>query len=162
MHNGELRYVIDTCSLTQLRRVYPHDVYPFQAVWDKVGDLADRGILISIEDVYEELKVQDDEVFDWAKKYSHMFLPLDAIVQTKASQVLREHPNLIDLKKKKSSADPFIIATALLYSCTVVTEERMSDSLRVSKIPDVCKAYKIGCIKLLELLRRDNPRATQM
>lgn len=160
MSENQPRYTIDSCSLIQLRRVYAYDVFP--VVWDKLGDLADQGIVISVEDVYEELKVQDDVVFDWATQHPHMFLPLDGIIQIKASQVLDTYPNLIDLKKKKSGADPFVIAAALVYSCAVVTEEDLSRSPKLSKIPDVCKAYGIKCINLLELLRLEKVRITRL
>lgn len=156
MNNGKHKYTIDTCSITKLHREYPRDVFP--GAWDKVEDLAESGILISIEDVYIELEAQDDEVLEWANQYSKMFLPLDELVQIKALQVLKTHPALVDLKKHKSSADPFVIATALIYSCIVVTEEKPSNSPKMAKIPDVCKDHYIGCIDLLEMLRLEKVR----
>ncbi len=156
MTDGKHKYIIDTCSLIQLRRAYPLDVFP--SVWAKVGNMADAGILISIEDVYEELQIQDDEVSEWAKQHSDMFLPLDGIVQIKALQILSTHRDLVDLKKRKSGADPFVIATALVYSCILVTEEEPSRSPNKLKIPDTCKDYNIQCIQLLEMLRLENFR----
>ena len=158
MQSNKHKYTIDTCSLIELRRAYADDVFP--AIWDRIGVLADNGVLISIEDVYEELKEHDDNVFKWAKKHSNMFFPLDGLIQTQASKILSTHQNLIDLKKRKSGADPFIIGTALVYSCGVVTEETPSHNPNRSKIPDVCKAYNIKCIRLLELLRLENIRVT--
>lgn len=140
--------------MIQLRRAYDYEVFP--AVWDKVGDMADSGLLLSIEDVYEELKAQDDLVFDWAKKHSKMFLPLDKDIQSKASQILSTHPGLVDLKKRKSGADPFVIATGLVHSCAIVTEEVRSMNPARPKIPDVCKAYRLECIRLLEMLRNEH------
>jgi len=147
------KYAIDTCSLTELRRTYPKDVFP--GVWDKVGELAETGTLISIENVYEELKVQDDEVLEWADEHSEIFKPLDEQIQIETREILEEHPNLIDLKRRKSGADPFLIATAMVFSCSVVTEEKPSGGPNRSKIPDVCRANGIGCIRLLEMLRAE-------
>jgi len=121
-----------------------------------VGKLIDDGIVISIDEVYEELKVQDDEVLEWAKKHMDMFKPLDEEVQQIASQILGTHPNLIDLKKRKSGADPFLIALGKARSCSIITEEKPSGGPGKSKIPDVCTHYDIKCIKLLDLLRENS------
>jgi len=156
MPDGKRKYAIDTCSLIQLRRAYPLDVFP--SVWAKVEDMADAGTLISIEDVYEELRIQDDEVSKWAKQHPAMFLPLDGLIQARALQVLSTHRGLVDLRKRKSGADPFVIAAALVYSCIVVTEEEPSTSPNKVKIPDVCKDYSIQCLHLLEMLRLEDFR----
>jgi hypothetical protein len=150
------RYTIDTCSLTALRRVYPEDVFP--GVWTKVSELADNGDLISVEDVYEELSVFDDVVLDWAKEHSYIFAPLDAEIQLKAAEILENHSNLLDLKKRKSSADPFLVALAIVRSCIVVTEEMPSGGPDKSKIPDVCRNYGVPCVTLLDMLRAEGLR----
>ena len=150
------KYVIDTSSLTEMRRVYPTDIFP--SAWKKLTDMAEAGILISAEDVYEELSAFDDEVLKWAKSQSQIFYPLDHDVQEQAAKILASHPSLIDLKKNKSSADPFIIATAIHNGCTLVTEEKLSNSPVKVKIPDVCKDYDIDCINLVEMFRRESLR----
>lgn len=150
------RYAIDTCSLTTLRRVYPKDVFP--GVWAKISELADNGVLISVEDVYEELKVFDDDVLEWAKEHSNVFVPLDEEIQLTATDILETHTNLLDIKKRKSSADPFLVALAINHSCVVVTEERPSGGPDKSKIPDVCRDYGVSCITLLDMLRSEGLR----
>jgi hypothetical protein len=150
------KYVIDTCSLTTLRRVYPRDV--FSGAWLKLDDLASKNILVSSEMVYHELSSQDDEVTAWANEHDSIFIPLDAAVQIQAKEILRSHSSLVDLKRRKSGADPFVIALAIVMSCAVVTEERPSGGPPKVKIPDVCKAKGIECITLLEMLRREGLR----
>jgi hypothetical protein len=147
------KYTIDTCSRTTKRRVYPLDVFP--SAWAKLDTLAADGTLISTEQVLEELKAEDDEVFAWARKFRGIFLPLDDNVQVTARKVLETHSNLIDLKRRKSGADPFVVATAIGNACSVVSEEKPSGGPQRSKIPDVCGYYKIECINLLEMLRRE-------
>lgn len=147
------KYIVDTSSLTQMRRTYPKDVFP--GAWDKLDSLAESGILLSVENVHEELKSQDDIVSEWAEKFSHIFLPLDEAIQIKVRAILKSHKNLVDLKKIKSEADPFVVATAILKGCTVVTEEKPSGGPNKSKIPDVCKAYGVECIPIIEMLRRE-------
>lgn len=150
------KYVIDTCSLTAMHRVYPRDVFP--GAWDKLNDFAESGILASTEQVLEELRVQDDEAFRWASQHAGVFLPLDERIQIEARRILADHRKLVDLKKKRSAADPFVIATAMVYSCVVVTEETPSGGPEKEKIPDVCRAHGLECIQILEMFRREGLR----
>ena len=142
--------------MTALRRVYPQDVFP--GVWDKVSQLADDGVLISVEDIYEELRVQDDEVLQWAKEHSAIFVPLDDRIQLKVREILHSHIGLLDHRRRQSSADPFLIALAIVRSCTVVTEEKPSGAGQRPKIPNVCRDYGVKCITLLDMLRAEKLR----
>ena len=153
MSSNTPRYIIDTCSFTALRRVYPKDIFP--GVWTLIEKLMNDCVICSVEDVLEELKLGDDELYGWARNYQGNFLLLDETIQTKATLILSTHTNLVDLRKRKSGADPFLIAAAIVTSSTVVTEENPSGGPPRLKIPDVCKAYKIPCIAILEVLRRE-------
>jgi hypothetical protein len=139
-----------------MRRIYPRDV--FSGAWLKLDELADKNVLVSSELVYAELAVQDDEVTAWAGTHSSMFIPLDEDVQIKAKAILKVHKNLIDLRRRKSGADPFVIALAIVINCAVVTEEKPSGGPPKIKIPDVCKINSIECITLLDMLRREGLR----
>ncbi len=123
-----------------------------------LSNLVEEGLMISVEDVLEELAMFDDEILRWAKENGHIFLPLSENIQARAVQILTSHPGLLDLKKNKSSADPFVIATAIEHSCTVVTEEKSLNSPTRHKIPDVCSAYRVDCIPILEMFRREGLR----
>jgi len=143
--------MIDTSSFTILRREYPRDV--FAPVWDHVGSLLNSGQILSCEDVYIELIQQDDILAKWIKEYKRVFLPLDEDTQEVAKDILRKFPTLVDLKKKKSSADVFLIASAIREGCTVVSEENKSGGPQKVKIPDVCREMNVRCIRLLDLIR---------
>lgn len=147
------KYVIDTCSLTKMRHTYPEDVFP--SAWLKLTELADSGVLISAADVWEELNVFEDEISNWAKTRVDFFQPLSPNIQARATEILSSHPRLLDLKKNKSSADPFLISTAIELDCIVVTEELISNSPIRQKIPNVCNDLDIDCINLLDMLRRE-------
>lgn|SRR3990167_606884 len=150
------KYVIDTCSLTRMRISYPADVFP--TAWVKLTELSKSGVLISAEDVLEELSAFDDEVFKWAQSQSEIFYPLDSTIQRLAKNILMRHPGLLDLRKNKSSGDPFIIATAIHNGCAIVTEEKWSNSDARPKIPNVCRDYSVECIELVEMFRREGLR----
>jgi len=147
------KYAVDTCSFTHLGRSYPSDVFP--GVWEKVDELISDQLICSVDEVYLEIMAQDDTLSDWAKRRRHIFLPIDEDMQLSAKEILQTHSNLLDLKKNKSGADPFLIAVAMVHDCSVVTEEKPSGGPERSKIPDVCKKYGIECIRVLEMLRRE-------
>ena len=146
-------YFIDTCSLTELRRTYPKAHFP--QVWAMLDRLAKEGRLLSVDEVYEELLVQDDEVAEWAEENEDLFLELDAAIQNQAKTILKQFPTLVDLKKSKSGADPFLIAAAVVRRGTVVTQEKKSGGSPAAKIPDVCKALNIPCITLLGVIQAE-------
>ena len=149
----EAKYVIDTSSLTTMRRVYPIDVFP--GVWNKLDELAQNGTVISVDPVLRELEVQDDVVTAWARRHEAAFVPLDDAIQQEATRILAAHPGLVDLKQRKGGADPFVIACAFVNSCIVVTEENKTLGFGRVKIPNVCDALNIRCIRLLEMLRHE-------
>lgn len=144
------RYMVDTCSFTELRRAYPRPA--FDAVWKLVEALAAAGRLLSIDEVLLELKAQDDEVSAWASAHESIFLPLAEDIQVRAREVLAQYPTLVDWKRRKSSADPFVIAAAEVKNATVVTQEKPSGGPPAVKIPDVCRGRRVQCIPLLEML----------
>ena len=140
------KYVIDTCSFTALRRVYPHDVFP--GAWQAISQMAEDAIIISSIEVYIELQEQEDIVTEWANNHRNIFLLLKNEIQLKASEILDQFPNLLDLNNMKSNADPFVIATAFLYDCTVVTEEDPTgNGAKLVKIPNVCNFLGIKVYK---------------
>lgn len=145
------KYIIDTCSFSELKYRYSEDV--FEGIWKQVLDEIEKGTIMSCEEVYEELKKQDDDFFERFSRYKYMFIDINDEIQEELIIILKEHENILDLKKKKSGADPFVIATAKVYNCTVVTEEKRSNSTKIEKIPDVCNAYGIKCITFLDMLR---------
>jgi len=60
---------------------------------------------------------------------------------------------LIDTRKNRSGADPFVIALAKVEGCGVVTGEKPTNHPERPKIPDVCRAIGIPCINILQLCR---------
>jgi Domain of unknown function (DUF4411) len=146
-------YMVDACSLIELRRTYPRPL--FAPVWKLLEELAASGRLLSVEEVLLELKRQDDEIAEWATQRKEIFLPLDEEIQLKAREILKAHPTLVDLKKRKSGADPFLVAAALTRGAIVVTQEGRSGGPGKVKIPDVCQARTIKCITLLDLLQAE-------
>ncbi len=151
-------YWFDTCSFTQLRRVYPRE--NFERVWELIETLATQGRIKSVEDVLLELQDQDDDVATWATGHSDLFVDLELPIQQQARAILARFPTLLSFRNARgsSSADPFLVACAIVYGGIIVTEEQRSGGPPRVKIPDVCEQLNIRCFKLLEVLRCEGLR----
>ncbi len=148
-----MQYVFDTNIFITLQRKQPVDVYPM--VWDKIGQLMESGIVISSREVYDEIIMGRDALAEWVKQRKECFLPTTTDVQLMTRAILNKHRGLVEGGKKANSADPFIIALAIIKDSTVVTEEGKNRSLTAPQIPDVCEKENIDCIEFITFLRRN-------
>lgn len=147
-----MKYCIDTSSiLTGWRHSYPPEVFP--GLWDKLNELIQNGELISTEEVLHELEKKDDEVYKWALDRKIMFIEIDDDIQVAVREILQNHKRLLDTRKNRSGADPFVIALAKIRGCTVVTNEQLTNSPDRPHIPDVCKSFNIPTVSLLDLIK---------
>ena len=147
-----MRYSFDTSAfLNPWNRDYPPDI--FGSLWEGFDDLIQSENLIATEEVLIELQRKDDAVYQWASRRRHMFVPLYGHIQQAAIGILAKYPRLIDNRRNRSGADPFVIALAQVEDCTVVTCETRTNSLNRPHIPDVCDALNIRCIDVVGLIR---------
>lgn len=135
------RYIFDSNIFINLQRRQPIDVYP--SVWEKISDLMENGTIISSLEVYEEIVNNKDALSEWVKKRKKYFLPSEVNVQNEVRRILKDYRGLVEGGKKKNSADPFVIALALLTGFSIVTEEIHSNNEQAPKIPNVCDACGI-------------------
>lgn len=153
-------YCIDTSALIHAwRRSYP--IRNFQPIWDRIDALIEVGRLFSSIEVLNELEKRDDDLFEWAKEREAMFLDIEGDeLQIRMAEILGRHPRLVDTRKNRSAADPFVIAVASLQdpAFVVVTEEGATNKAEKPNIPDVCVAEGLNCIRILELIIREDWR----
>ena len=154
-------YVIDTSSLIGLNKHNPIDVYP--GVWDRMDQLVRKERLFAPREVYDEISRGDDQLFEWSKGRTGMFVyPTEAQIRI-VKEILAEYPSLIGMNKTYN-ADPWVIALALEMIRSpqrtlvdirriVVTEERIRGN-RV-KIPFICAKHSIESINILDLFRME-------
>src|SRR5436305_146890 len=129
-----------------MNRSYP--VPAFVPLWDNLGALVKIERLISSEEVLRDLKKKEgDAVHAWALEHDAMFVPLTEDIQRVVIEIMTAHERLVDARSGKSMSDPFVIATALIKGCVVVTEEGPGSEQR-PKIPYVCAARKVKCMRL--------------
>lgn len=152
-----MRYCIDTSALMDgWRRWYPPDLFP--SFWNSADVLVIKNILISSEEVLRELEKKDDELHDWAKQRKTCFFPLDEEILAAVSKIMATFPKLVDERTGKSFADPFVIATAMTKSTSVVTGEVATGKADRPRIPDVCKYFGIKTLNLVDLIREQGWR----
>lgn len=147
-----MRYSIDTSSLIEgFRTHYPYDVLP--SLWNKrLPALTKAGDLRATEEVRIELGRQDDELLQWVDDYEDFFVPIDEPIQLEVIAILAAHPKLIHVGRGRSGADPFVIALAGLQDdCTVVCEEGNGSPTK-PRMPDVCAALGVRCIRLVDMI----------
>ena len=152
-----MRYCIDTSAIIEgWHKLFPPDIVP--GFWEGVDELIKNGDLRATEEVLIELEKKDDQIYSWARQRNELFVPIDLDIQVYVREILAKYKTLIDTRKNRSGADPFVIALAGLNkntSTVVVTEERLNEKIERPHIPDICAALDIGWINLNELVRKE-------
>ena len=91
------------------------DVVP--ALWDSLDELIESGELRASEEVLHEVERKDDELQLWLAGRPSLCVPIDNEIQPIVSGILATHPKLLDTRRNRSGADPFVIALAKQNSC---------------------------------------------
>ena len=110
------------------------------------------GQIRSVDEVKRELARRDDDARQWADAQGDLFVPLDLPIQQSATQILTLHPRLVSQGGRRSAADPFVIALAMVNNGTVVTEENATGNMTRPHIPDVCGDLGVPCQNLMEYI----------
>jgi len=147
-------YCIDTSSLIAAwQERYPIENFP--RFWDKMDTIIEQKRLVAPVEVLNEMKKRSDELHAWLKTRSSMFRDLDDEIQIEAAQVLRQFPRLVGERKLRTSADAFVIAQARVEGLPLVTDEKPTGNLNRPNIPDVCAAFDMPCIGVLDLIKAE-------
>jgi hypothetical protein len=144
-------YSFDTSGLLDgWIRYYSPEVFP--SLWKQMEAAGADQVLVAVQDVLLELEKKDDDVYNWAKRHI-TFVPLDTAIQEAAILILKRFPNLVNPRRSRSLADPFVIALAQVPGLTVVSAERASASAQKPRIPDVCAGIGVPCLPLLGMFK---------
>jgi len=144
-------YCIDTSTLVESWwRLYPPDSFP--TFWEYFDEAIANGYFIAPMIVLEELKAQDDEIYEWARGHNGLFVPLNADLQITQAEIVNQFPRLTMPVKRRSLADPWVIALAIQRQCPVVSMENPGSDSR-PRIPDVCRHLGVGHIYVVDLIR---------
>lgn len=154
------KYCIDTSAFIHAwRRAYP--ILNFKPIWDRIDELSKSGRLVSSREVLIELEKRDDDLYEWAKERASVFIDIQGEeFQMRVQKIVNQYKRLIDTRKNRSAADPFVIAVATLHDppFIVVTEEGATNKIEKPNIPDVCRAEGLRCINILGLITKEDWR----
>ena len=159
MNQDEISYCLDSNVLIQAWQKYYSPIY-CPTYWDILNELGDEDKIFIPSMVYDEIVRTDDDLSDWLKKSKIKVKPITSDV----TQILKSiyaadpsHKHLVDNKKGRSLADPWVIAHAIKESAIVVTKEEKVTALNSKKIkiPNVCENMGVDWItdyKMVEQL----------
>ncbi len=144
------RYIIDTCAILSQKDDEPHRRKVYPSKWKRIDELVRRQEIVTCSEIAFE--VQDQSIKEWMQRCQMLILPLDDEIQEIVKEVLRANTELVDFKTGKSSGDPFLIATAMKYGLTVITEEKKESP---KKIPFCCQRMHVDCVDINMLCERE-------
>lgn len=150
------RYCIDTSALIQpLEKRYPVDVFP--TLWERVDELISEGRFVAPDIVLDELGRVSDNASAWGKARRGIFVEMDDRLLREGQAIIRRFPRIVERRKRRSQADPFVVGLAKLDRLVCVTEEEQGSATNV-RIPFVCGELSVSCIDFLEMMRREGWR----
>ena len=160
-HKSENIYCPDTSALITMQRYYPLRILP--DLWKHLEELFSSGRISSHEVVFDEIVPTDksapkDDLATLISKYKANFKSISKRQAQLALQIISLFPHLIDPRRKKDQADPWIVAMVVEMMEEVNMFEQDSDFVIVStesekssnKIPAVCKHYHVRHMNLFE------------
>lgn len=124
--------------------------------WSFLSGKLDEGSICSPKNVYDELMGYQDELAAWAKarKAKGLCVKTDGPVQSRLTVigdfVVTNFPRFKS-QEFLAGADPWVIACALHFGGTVVTQESASRRKKI-RIPAVCKHFNVTCIDTFQML----------
>lgn len=141
-------YCIDTSSLINLKP-YRRDVFP--TIWEKLESMIKTEELISPLEVYEEIKVGQDKIYEWCKHNKKMFRDIDDCQRQKFQDVEKQYnknywENEIN---KQRWADPWVIALSICEKAIIVADEKKT----LNRIPVISDTFRIKCLDLLDFFK---------
>ena len=153
-------YCIDTSAWIDAVRDYNPASTLFESFWEFLETQIGAGTIIAPDEVHQEMKVKlaknPREFGTWlAQVQKTLFIPHDRALQTRFKAVVAKYPDLTTKGKPfaKSDGDAWVIGLAQERRCTVVAHESPKPSAKKPfKIPDVCGAEGVRCIRLHEML----------
>lgn len=161
----QLRFVLDANVLIDAhRRYYSFDIAP--CFWRVLLDLANKGHIMSIDRVKQELvnSDQEDALNKWANsEFNQWFMSTD---NEEVFQAYGEVINwsvgqaqYLDYAKAEfaSVADSWLVAYAKANNCIVVTFEQFNREKRNRiLIPNACRAFGVDYMNTFEMFRKLN------
>ena len=158
-----MAFLLDTNTLIQAK----NDYYAFglcPGFWDWLTAAHEAGTVHSIEPVLTEIREGDDDLTSWANaRPSSFFLPMDgpAVAQLPRVVAWVQAADFREEAKRDflAKADPQLIAYALAHGSILATHEvHIEGERRKVKIPTVCRALGVPCVRTFQMLSIEGVR----
>ena len=112
--------------------------------WEILEKLAQDGRVFAPVEVKREILQHDDGLAVWIKTRPYLFRDITLEVQDHLRQIMKSYDRLVDSTRRRSIADPWVIAFAIAENAIVVTKEMpVGPNSKRIKIPDVCQALNV-------------------
>ena len=119
--------------------------------------------VFSVEKVEDELKVQEDELTEWAARLGTGFFlrpsqgTLPALGRV-SEWVTTQQYSATAISVFLQAADYYLVGEALARGAVVVTHEVGANTANKVKIPNACISLGIKCVTPFEMLRLEHAR----
>ncbi len=153
-------YCLDAnCFIEAWNKYYSPDFC--EDYWSILSKLSLEGNIIIPYMVQQEIEKVDDNLKSWLTKEKIAISQIDEDIEKCLKEIYskdEKHSQLVDNKKGRSLADPWVIAHAMAKKATVVTkEEKITDpATKRIKIPNVCYNMGIKCINDYDFIKELN------
>lgn len=157
-----MAYLLDSDVFIRAKNdYYGFDVCP--GFWEWLEQANGASVVHSVEAVFNEIAVGDDDLAEWARDHRGLFLPLTADEIPFVARVNRwanDSPDYDAAAKAEfaDAADSFLVAHAMAGGHTVVTHERMRDARRRVPIPNAAGANDVPVMSPFAMLRMEGAR----
>jgi Domain of unknown function (DUF4411) len=152
------RFSFDSSAFIQpYRRHYPQDLFP--KFWEEITARIATGEIIATEVVRDEIDAKDDDLKDWVRAQSGLFVHVSDEEQDYVAEIMAQFPTWVDIESSKNNADVFVIALAKAKGLAVVSDEG-NGSEKNPSIPYVCRHFGVKPLKIVEFIREIGLRFT--
>lgn len=149
----DYKYIIDTCAILTQKPNEAHKRSVYKKLWSNIDNLIENNVMVICSEIDDEL--QDEEIVTIMNKLNCTVIEIDDTIQQNVIKIVTENPKMLSFGNKKgsSSGDAFLIATAMAYNLTVVTEENKDSP---NKVPKICEKYNVKCVDINGLCELEN------
>jgi len=154
-------FILDTNFFIQAhRQYYPLDVV--SSFWTKLSELANKGIVASLDKVRDEIFKNDDALKDWCVSALPSDFFIDCSSSIKSYTMLAQWVSATGVRYSQKAKDEFLDAEEadawLIAHCefnkvTLVTYEIGGQGAKKVKIPDVCDAFGVRYLAPMDMFR---------
>ena len=145
------KFIIDTSAMLSQKGNEPYRRTVLRSQWASLDEMVKREEIVTCSEL--KIEVQDKSILDWMEECGMRILPIDREVQEYVKQVVKTNKLLVDFKLNKSSGDAFLIATAMKYGLTVITNERKNAPTR---IPYTCQMLDVPCLNVMDFFEEQH------